>query len=60
MILLVLIIAGLGLWMIFHGWNLVQEINKSHNNLVESIAKIDEKAQTALLTLDHIKLKNPI
>ena len=47
--------AVYALWRIKQGREILAEISKAHNELVESISKIDQKCQEALLRLDHIK-----
>lgn len=39
------------------GRQMLTEINTVHNELVESVSKIDSKAQEALLRLDHLQNK---
>lgn len=54
MILLVLVIVAAGLWKVYQGRALLQGIQEVHNGLTDSIAKVDAKAQEALLRLDQI------
>lgn len=64
-ILLVLIVASFGAWKVIQGWKTLLAIQEVHNSLVDSISKVDAKAQEALLRLDHVnnilgpKMKGP-
>jgi hypothetical protein len=59
-ILVTLIAVCFGLWKVRQGWLVLQTIQTIHNELVQTIAAVDAKAQDCSLRLDHIKLKNPI
>lgn len=48
------IAVAFGLWKVRQGWQIFQGIQETHNQLVESVSKIDAKAQEALLRLDQI------
>ena len=54
MIILVAILAGYGLWWLLQGRKFLHGIQTVHNELVESMAKVDAKVQDALLRIDVI------
>lgn len=60
LICLVLGAAAYSLKKLAQGRAMLSAIQEVHNSLTESVAKIDSKAQEALLRLDHIDaLKQP-